>query len=75
MKVVRAGKDRTPAITDGPFPESKEFLAGFWVVDVDGPRRACEIAARLSSLPGRGGGPANIPIEVRPVMGHQSGEW
>jgi hypothetical protein len=75
MKVVRAKKDGTPAVTDGPFPESKEFLAGYWIVDVDSPERACEIAARLSALPGRGGVPANIPIEVRPVMGTQSGDW
>jgi hypothetical protein len=75
MKVVRAGKDGTSAVTDGPFPESKEFLAGYWIVDVDSPERACEIAGRLSALPARGRVPANIPIEVRPVMGHQSEDW
>ncbi len=74
MKVVRARKDGTPAITDGPFPESKEFLAGYWIVDVDSPERACEIAARVSALPGRGGAPANLPILVRPVMKPMSGE-
>ena len=68
IRVVQAAKNAEPAITDGPFPESKEFLAGFWIVDVDTPGRAWEIAARLSSLPGRGGGPANVPIEVRPLM-------
>jgi hypothetical protein len=68
MKVVRAKKDGTPAVTDGPFPESKEFLAGYWIVDVESPGRAIEIAARLSAIPGPGAAPANIPIEVRPVM-------
>ena len=34
MKIVRAQKDGTPVLTDGPFPESKEFLAGYWIIDV-----------------------------------------
>ena len=68
MKIVRAKKDGTPALTDGPFPESKEFLAGYWIIDVESPERAYEIAARLSAIPGPGAVPANIPIEVRPVM-------
>ncbi len=67
-KVVRAGKNGMPAVTDGPFPESKEFLAGYWVVDVDRTERAYEIAARASSAPGPGGKPLTIPIEVRQVM-------
>lgn len=65
-KLVRAGKDGVP-ITDGVFPESKEFLAGFWIVDVATPERAYEIAARVSAAPGPGGAPLNMPIEVRPV--------
>ena len=68
MKVVRAGKDGTPAITDGPFPESKEVLAGYWIIDVETPQRAFELAARASAAPGPGGVPLNMPIEVRPVM-------
>lgn len=67
-KVVRAGKAGTPEVTDGPFPESKEFLAGYWIVDCDGPERAYEIAARASAAPGPGGAPLNMPIEVREVM-------
>jgi hypothetical protein len=67
VKVVRAGKDGAP-ITDGVFPESKEFLAGYWVVDVETPKRAYVIAARASAAPGPGGVPLNMPIEVRPVM-------
>jgi hypothetical protein len=66
-KLVKAGKDGTP-ITDGVFPESKEFLAGYWIVDVDTPERAYEIAAGASAAPGPGGVPLNMPIEVRPVM-------
>jgi hypothetical protein len=66
-KVVRAGKDGTP-ITDGVFPESKEFLAGYWIVDVENPERAYAIAAHASAAPGPGGVPLNMPIEVRQVM-------
>ncbi len=66
-KLVRAGKDGAP-VTDGPFPESKEFLAGFWIVDVDSPERAYELAAKASAAPGPGGVPLYTPIEVRPVM-------
>jgi hypothetical protein len=68
MKVIRAKKDGTPAITDGPFPESKEVLAGYWVIDVESPKRAYEIAARASAAPGIGGAPLYMSIEVRPVM-------
>jgi len=66
-KQVRAGKDGKP-ITDGVFPESKEFLAGYWIIDVDNAERAYAIAARVSAAPGPGGSPLNMPIEVRPVM-------
>ena len=68
-RLVRAGKDGKP-ITDGVFPESKEFLAGYWIVDVDGPERAFQIAAEASTAPGVGGGslPDALWIEVREVM-------
>ncbi|HXO35997.1 MAG TPA: YciI family protein [Candidatus Acidoferrales bacterium] len=66
-KLVRAGKDGV-GITDGVFPESKEFLAGYWIVDVDSPERAYAIAAKASAAPGPGGAPLNMPIEVRPIM-------
>lgn len=66
-KLVRAGKNGTP-MTDGVFPESKEFLAGFWIVDVESPERVYAIAAQISAAPGPGGAPLNMPIEVRPVM-------
>ena len=66
-RLVRAGKDGTP-ITDGVFPESKEFLAGYWIVEVESPQRAYALAAKASAAPGVGGVPINMPIEVRQVM-------
>jgi len=65
--IVKAQPKGPPAITDGPFPESKEFLAGFWIVDVASRARAIEIAALASAAPGAGGKPMGIPIEVRSV--------
>ena len=59
-KLVRAGKNGLP-ITDGVFPESKEFLAGYWIVDVDSPERAYTIAAKASAAPGPGGPAARGP--------------
>ena len=67
-KIVRAGNDGEP-VTDGVFPESKEFLAGYWVIDVESPEQAYRIAARVSAGPGPGGKPGNMPIEVRRVLG------
>ena len=66
-KLVRAGNNGTP-ITDGVFPESKEFLIGYWIIDVENPERAYQVAARASAAPGRGGAPLNMPIEVRQIM-------
>jgi hypothetical protein len=70
-KLVRAGKDGEP-ITDGIFPESKEFLAGYWIIDVESPEQAFKIAARASAAPGPGGKPAGVPIEVRQVLSSQA---
>lgn len=67
-KLVRANTKGGPPITDGPFPESKEFLAGWWIVDVESPEKAYEIAARASAAPGPDGKPLNSGIEVRQVM-------
>jgi hypothetical protein len=61
--------DGTPTVTDGPFPEGREFLIGFWVVDCESEERAYAIAAKASSSPGPGGAPMGIPIEVRPLAG------
>lgn len=70
-KVVRGEKNGLP-VTDGIFPEAKEFLLGYWVVDVATPDRAYAIAGRISAAPGPGGVPTNMPIEVRQflVRGH-----
>ncbi|MGE0403653.1 MAG: YciI family protein [Kofleriaceae bacterium] len=66
-KVVRAGADGQP-ITDGVFPEAKEFLAGYWIIDVDRAERAYALAAEASMAPGQGGKPLHMQIEVRQVM-------
>ena len=66
--MVRAGKDGAPEVTDGPYAEAKEFLAGYWIVDVETTERAYAIAGRASTAPGKGGVPMNMPIEVREVM-------
>src|SRR5580658_2401371 len=66
-KLVRAGKDGIP-ITDGVFPEGKEFLAGYWIVDVGNSKRASAIAAKASAAPGPDEAPLNMSLEVRPVM-------
>ncbi len=68
-RIVRGGKTSSaPEVTDGPFAESKEFLAGYWIVHVESAEQAYAIAARASLAPGRGGKPMYIPIEVREVM-------
>src|SRR6185436_17609376 len=64
---VRADEDGLP-VTDGVFPETKEFLAGYWIVDVDSSERAYAIAARASMAPGPGGKPLHMALEVRQVM-------
>jgi hypothetical protein len=66
-RIVRAGKGGVPEVTDGPFAETKEFLAGYWIVDVATKEEAYAIAARASAAPGPGRQPLNMAIEVRPV--------
>ncbi|MFQ6327324.1 YciI family protein [Nocardia sp. CWNU-33] len=73
-QLVSSDGRSAPVITDGPFPETKEFLAGYWIVDVDSPERAVEIAAKASAAPGPGGKPIGEHIEVRAVMGAPAGE-
>ena len=63
-KIVRGEKNGVP-VTDGIFPESKEFLLGYWIVDVASAERAYAIAGQISAAPGPGGKPTNMPIEVR----------
>jgi len=66
-RLVRAGTDGEP-VTDGIFPESKEFLAGYWIIDVESPEQAYGFAARLSQAPGGQGMAGNMPVEVRQVL-------
>jgi hypothetical protein len=58
-----------PVVTDGPFPEAKELLAGYQMIDVESEERAVEIAAKVSAAPGPGGKPLGQRIELRPVLG------
>jgi len=68
-RIVRSRDEGAPEVTDGPFAESKEFLVGYWLVDVESAERAYAIAGKASSAPGPGGKPLGISIEVRQVMG------
>ncbi len=67
-KFVISDGASAPVVTDGPFPESKELLAGYRLVDVETAERAVEIAARASAAPGPGGVAIRQPIEVREVL-------
>jgi hypothetical protein len=62
------GPDAAPVTTDGPFPETKELAAGWFLIDVESEARAYEVAAYVSSAPGQGGEPIYEWLEVRPVM-------
>lgn len=66
-RLVKADANGAPIVTDGPFAESKEFIAGFWIVDVKDADEAYRVAAKASACPGPGGKPLNMPIEVRAV--------
>ena len=67
-KFVVSDGSSAPVITDGPFPESKELLAGYRLIDVETLERAIEIAAQASAAPGQNGVPIRQPIEVRQVL-------
>jgi hypothetical protein len=57
-----------PVVTDGPFQEFKEWVAGYQIVDVESEERAIEIAGKISAVPGPGGLATQQPIQVRQVM-------
>jgi len=67
-KVVRGDGRSAPVVTDGPFQEFKEWLAGYQIVDVESEARAIAIAARISAVPGPGGVATRQPIQVRQIM-------
>lgn len=66
-RLVKANEDGSPSVTDGPFAESKEFIAGFWIVEVKSADEAYRITAGISLCPGPGGKPLHMPLEVRQV--------
>lgn len=66
-RLVTAKADGSPSVTDGPYAESKEFIAGFWIIEVKNADEAYHFAARVSSCPGPAGKPLNMPVEVRQV--------
>ncbi|MBJ8339393.1 hypothetical protein JGU71_10870 [Antrihabitans sp. YC3-6] len=65
------GEGRAP-VTDGPFAETKDLIAGFMVIDVENYERALELAGELSAAPGAGGKPIHEWLEIRPFMGAPS---
>jgi hypothetical protein len=65
---VRHGGEGRPPVTDGPFAETKDLIAGWMVIDVESQERAVELAGRLSAAPGPGGEPICEWLEVRPFM-------
>ena len=67
--VTFGGPGAAPVVTDGPFPDAKEFLAGYYMVDVETAEEAYAIAARASSAPGSQGAPIYERIEIRQIMG------
>ena len=66
---VRYDGEGKPPVTDGPFAETKDLIAGFMIIDVDTYERALELAGELSAAPGAGGNPIHEWLEVRPLMG------
>jgi hypothetical protein len=68
LAMVVRSDGTAPVVTDGPFAEFKEWLAGYQIVDVDSEARAIEIAALVSAAPGPGGVPLQQPIHVRRIM-------
>ena len=66
---VRFGGEGRPPVTDGPFAETKDLIAGFMIIDVESWDRAVELAGELSAAPGPDGKPIHEWLEVRPVYG------
>lgn len=66
---VQYGGEGRPPVTDGPFAETKDLIAGWMVIDVDSYERAVELAAELSAAPGAGGKPIHEWLELRPFLG------
>jgi hypothetical protein len=69
---VRYDGEGRPPVTDGPFAETKDLIAGWMVIDVDTYERAIELAGELSAAPGAGGKPIHEWLEVRPFLGEHT---
>ncbi len=69
---VRHDGEGRPPVTDGPFAETKDLIAGFMIIDVETRERALELAGELSAAPGKGGRPIHEWLEVRPMYGAPS---
>jgi len=65
---VRSDGEGRPPVTDGPFAETKDLIAGWMIIDVDSWERAVELAGELSAAPGVGGEPIHEWLEVRPFL-------
>src|SRR5690348_14601334 len=65
---VRSGGAGKPPVTDGPFAETKDLVAGWMMIDVDSYERALELAGELSAAPGAGGQPIHEWLELRPLL-------
>ena len=65
---VRSDGDGRPPVTDGPFAETKDLIAGWMIIDVETYERALELAGELSAAPGAGGKPVQEWLEVRPFL-------
>jgi hypothetical protein len=65
---VRSDGEGKPPVTDGPFAETKDLIAGWMIIDVDSYERAVELAGELSAAPGAGGKPIHEWLEVRPFL-------
>jgi hypothetical protein len=65
---VRYDGEGRPPVTDGPFAETKDLIAGWMLIDVDSYERAIELAGELSSAPGAGGKPIHEWLELRPIL-------
>jgi len=66
---VRSDGEGRPPVTDGPFAETKDLIAGWYIIDVESWDRAVEVAGDLSAAPGAGGKPIHEWLEVRPFYG------
>ncbi|MFD8482087.1 YciI family protein [Kitasatospora sp. NPDC059673] len=65
---VRSDGEGRPPVTDGPFAETKDLIAGWMAIDVDSYERALELAAELSAAPGANGEPIHEWLELRPFL-------